>query len=413
MSRRTFDAEVAIIGAGAAGLTVARELQARGRSFVLLEASHRIGGRAYTEYIAPGVAFDLGAHWIHSPETNPFVAFAADCGAMLREEDPADYTADACLEDGAWLPEKALDECEDYMDRQFAALEEAAAASDELSVFDVIDNESRWSPYFYLFFGQDYTSDVDGVSARDAMSTSFLGNDHAVVDGFGYLVARYGKTVPVSLNSAVTKIDWSGPGVKLVTARGIVSVEKLVLTVSTGVLAAQQIEFQPRLPDWKLEAIAGLQMGSCTRACLVISDGLLANLPEDFTVKVGDDEPLHFRNRPFGQDYVEVTTGGRLARWMEKSGERATIDYVTERLKHAFGSESRLSVSKSIVSAWDGDVWTRGSYSSAVPGAAHQRRHFAAPIDGRLYFAGEAAAVGHYATVHGACFSGRDAAAAV
>jgi monoamine oxidase len=35
-----------IVGAGAAGLTAAKELQRLEQDFLLLEASHRIGGRA-------------------------------------------------------------------------------------------------------------------------------------------------------------------------------------------------------------------------------------------------------------------------------------------------------------------------------------------------------------------------------
>ncbi len=60
------DTEVAIVGAGAAGLAAARTLTDLGVPFVLLEAAHRIGGRAYTEEVAPGAPFDLGCHWMHS-----------------------------------------------------------------------------------------------------------------------------------------------------------------------------------------------------------------------------------------------------------------------------------------------------------------------------------------------------------
>ena len=60
-------ADVVIIGAGAAGIAAAKELSTLGQNFLLLEASHRIGGRAYTEDVAPGMPFDLGAHWIMTP----------------------------------------------------------------------------------------------------------------------------------------------------------------------------------------------------------------------------------------------------------------------------------------------------------------------------------------------------------
>ncbi len=64
--------EVAAIGAGAAGLAAAIALTARGVPYVLLEASHRIGGRAHTEYPPDGAAFDLGCHWMHYNPINPF-----------------------------------------------------------------------------------------------------------------------------------------------------------------------------------------------------------------------------------------------------------------------------------------------------------------------------------------------------
>ncbi|HEX9743517.1 MAG TPA: NAD(P)-binding protein, partial [Nitrospiraceae bacterium] len=72
--------DVAVVGAGAAGLGAGRRLKELGASFALFEAAHRIGGRGYTEEIAPGVAFDLGCHWMHSASLNPFVAMAEAAG---------------------------------------------------------------------------------------------------------------------------------------------------------------------------------------------------------------------------------------------------------------------------------------------------------------------------------------------
>ena len=70
--------DVVIVGAGAAGLAAARVLAEAGVSFQLLEASHRIGGRAHTEYPPDGAPFDLGCHWLHSASINPFVPVAEE-----------------------------------------------------------------------------------------------------------------------------------------------------------------------------------------------------------------------------------------------------------------------------------------------------------------------------------------------
>ncbi len=405
-----YDFDIAIVGAGVAGLAAAKYLTRECRNFVVLEASHRIGGRAYTEYLAPGVPFDLGAHWIHSPGINPFFRYAQKANIALSEEREdflkrADY-----FEDGVWLPAAAAAECDEYFERQYSALAEAAANGDDaLSVFDVVESDSRWAPYFFMFFAQDYTHDVDCVSVKDAMSYIRQGNDHAVTDGFGALIAHYGSELPIRLNCPVSTIDWSGSTVKLQTPRGPVAARRVILTVSTGVLSTNEIEFVPGLPDRKRAAITALPMGDCSRICLALNSHSLANLPADFTVRATGEDPLHFRNRPCGHDYIEIVAGGRLAAWMEKAGERANLDYVENRLQKVFGSRTSIKVRKHIVSAWSGDQWTKGAYSAAVPGSVSVRQAYGESLENRVYFAGEAGSIEHYATVHGAYFTGRDA----
>lgn len=404
-------ADVVIIGAGAAGIGAAKELSTLGQNFLLLEASHRIGGRAYTENVAPGMPFDLGAHWIMAPSENPLMPLA-EAGDLVLDEETEHYTAACYFEDDAWLPHNAYEDFGNYWDEQFAALREAADGRDLLSVFDVINNDDRWAPYFHMFFAQDFTRDVDRASVEDVLTYVRQENDLAVATGLGSLLARYGSDVPVSLNSAVRKIDWSGRDIKLHTTKGTVRAKKVILTVSTGVLATHEIEFSPALPDWKLDAVRGLPLGSLTRVALMFDTPLLQELPAAFTVRTHGDDPLDFRNRPFGYDYVEVAAGGRMAEWMEKSGERATIDYILEKLRHVAGNDAVPEPARHIVSAWSGDAWVKGSYSCARPGAANQRQVLAQPVDDRIFFAGEASSSDFYASVHGACFSGRVAARA-
>ena len=70
------DVDVIIVGAGAAGIAAARRLSAAGRSFTLVEATSRIGGRCFTDMRSFSVPFDRGAHWIHSPDINPLTKLA-------------------------------------------------------------------------------------------------------------------------------------------------------------------------------------------------------------------------------------------------------------------------------------------------------------------------------------------------
>src|SRR5260370_23098584 len=68
--------DVAIIGAGAAGLGAAHALKNSGLSIIVLEARDRVGGRAHTIQAAPGITFDLGCGWLHSADENSFVQIA-------------------------------------------------------------------------------------------------------------------------------------------------------------------------------------------------------------------------------------------------------------------------------------------------------------------------------------------------
>ena len=54
------DVDVVIVGAGSAGLAAAKVLRAQGRTFKVLEAMDRIGGRAFTSSEHFGVPFDIG-----------------------------------------------------------------------------------------------------------------------------------------------------------------------------------------------------------------------------------------------------------------------------------------------------------------------------------------------------------------
>jgi monoamine oxidase len=307
---------IVVVGAGAAGLAAAKELQKAGQDYLLLDASHRIGGRAYTEELVPDVPFDLGAHWVMAPSVNPLIPYAEDAQSKLDAAD-GHYTAARYFEERDWLPADSSQEFGEYWDRQFAALEQAKNEHDDSSVFDVIDNDSRWAPYFHMFFAQDFTRDVDRASVKDAMNYVRREDDLAVASGLGDLLLRYGANVPVSLNCAVRRIDSSGSDIKLETSKGQIHADKVILTVSTGVLATRQIRFAPALPDWKLNAIDGLPLGSCTRVALMFDAPVLSELPSEFTVDTSGDGPIHFRNRPFGYNYVEIATGGRMAAWME------------------------------------------------------------------------------------------------
>src|SRR5919199_4322087 len=76
---RTRDADVAIVGAGLAGLTAARELQAKGLEPVVLEARDRVGGRTLNEPLGDGQVVEVGGQWI-GPTQDRIAALAREVG---------------------------------------------------------------------------------------------------------------------------------------------------------------------------------------------------------------------------------------------------------------------------------------------------------------------------------------------
>src|SRR3954462_8275490 len=82
------ETDVAIVGAGAAGIAAARKVAAAGRRFVLIEASDHVGGRCVTDTRIFGVPFDRGAHWGHMPAINPVAKLAGRSGLDLYPAPP-------------------------------------------------------------------------------------------------------------------------------------------------------------------------------------------------------------------------------------------------------------------------------------------------------------------------------------
>src|SRR3984885_4216324 len=74
------EADIVVIGAGAAGIAAARRIQAANRKVIVVEASDQIGGRCLTDSTTFGMPFDRGARWPHNPDSNPMIKLARTVG---------------------------------------------------------------------------------------------------------------------------------------------------------------------------------------------------------------------------------------------------------------------------------------------------------------------------------------------
>src|SRR6185295_9626645 len=77
------EADIVVIGAGAAGVAAARRIVAAGRKVIVLEAASQVGGRCVTDISTFDVPFDRGARWIHNPETNPMIKLGRAAGLEI------------------------------------------------------------------------------------------------------------------------------------------------------------------------------------------------------------------------------------------------------------------------------------------------------------------------------------------
>ena len=404
--------DVIIIGAGSSGLSAARELTRLGLTYRLVEGSHRIGGRAYSEEIAPGVWFDLGCSYLHQGEINPFVAIADELGVTIGKQwgDIFEDSRRALYKNGALLGAGKREAYFNYVAECNAAIQTAADQGEDVSIADLVDLENEYALPFMQSMAELNAADIDQTSSMD-FTAVWGGPDIPVLNGYGNLVASWGADIAVSLNTRVERIDWSGKGVSVETSRGTVQAHTVLSTVSTGILACGDIDFAPSLPDWKMEAILGLPTGTENKVCIHFDRDAFGPDGRGFHTTWNDNgEACGFEASVMGQNTAIVFTGGRHGIWLEKQGRQAGHDYAVDRIAEAFGNDIRKQVTRSIVTAWTTEPWTRGSYSCALPGQAHQRKRLAQPLDERVFFAGEATTIGDHACCHGAFRSGVRAA---
>ena len=400
--------DVVIVGAGAAGLSAAKAARSHGLSFVLLEASNRIGGRAFTRDFGPGQPFDLGCHWMHSASLNPFVDIAERLGFRYRRERGWDGPIH---HHGAFLDDNQMRDVDALVEADELAIASAARNGDT-AVSDVVNLDSPWAPYHAYWLSLDWSHDPDEVGVADIVAYNETDEDWPVVDGFGALVAAWAADVPVTLDAAARRVAVTRDGVDVETPVGTVSGRTALVTVSTNVLASGRIAFEPELPSWKTAAAEALPLGVHNKIAIGV-DNAASVLPDSqyLTVMTRDrGVPVALYVRPYGYDHVVASTTGRFAASLERCGEAASVELLVEHLTAVFGSGvARCLTGRVIATTWQGDPWTLGAYSAARPGQAHQRAVLARPVDDRLFFAGEATATDSFCTCHGAYLSGQRA----
>ncbi len=400
--------DVAIIGAGAAGLGAARALENSGLSVIVLEARDRVGGRGHTITAAPGIAFDVGCGWLHSADKNSFVKIAGQLNFEIDKTRPP--WREQSFDAGFPLKERldfiaALD---DFYERA----DEAAKSGRDSAASSYLEPGNRWNPMIDAISTYINGSELDSVSILDMDAYEDTGINWRVRRGYGALMAAYGAPCPLALNTQVTLIDHSGTRLRIETSQGTVSAGKAIVTVPTNLIADEAIRFSPALPA-KVDAARGLPLGLADKVMLALDQP--ETLPKDGNLRGATMRTAmgSFHLRPFGQACIEGYFGGSFARGLEDAGDGALAAQAIDEIAALLGNDYRRKLKPLAQSRWAHDPFARGSYSHALPGHAGMRAVLAAPVDGRLFFAGEATSPNFFSTAHGARDSGERAAGEV
>ncbi|QOG15991.1 MULTISPECIES: flavin monoamine oxidase family protein [Bradyrhizobium] len=397
--------DVAIIGAGAAGLGAAHALAGSGLSVIVLEARGRLGGRAWTVQASPDVIFDVGCGWLHSADKNSFVAIAKRLNFEVNTDLPP--WRDRAF--GEVFPERERDEFARTIDEFYERVSEAAEAGEDAPAERYLEPGNRWNPMINAVSTYVNGCELDRVSILDMDAYEDTYFNWRVRAGYGALIAAYGAACPVALNCNVSMIDHSGRRIRIETSSGTLTADKVIVTVPTNLIADEAIRFSPPLPA-KVDAACGLPLGADDKVVLALEDA--EAFPKEGNLRGATMRTAMgtYHIRPFGQPCIDGFFGGRFARELEDAGEGAFAAQSIDEIADYLGNDIRRKLKPLAESRWGYDPLARGAYSHALPGHAGDRAVLAAPVDGRLFFAGEATSPHFFSTAHGARDSGERAA---
>jgi monoamine oxidase len=400
------EVDIAIIGGGAAGLGAYDALAGRGLSIVILEARDRIGGRAVTKRLPGGIVFDAGCEWLHSADHNAFVPIAAALRFDVAEAPPH-------WGEQSYSINFSLAEQRDFhaaSDAFYQRVEAAAENCVDTAADSWLETDNRWNPLIDAVSCYVNGAELAAVSVHDSEHYFDTDLNWRVRRGYGTLISAYGSRFDVALNTEVSAIDHGAHDIRIETSRGTIRAKRVIDTLPTALIAEEAVRYRPRLSA-KVVAAMSLPLGYAEKVMLAIDE------PEQFPAEghlfgaIDRTATGCYDLRPLAQPCIEAFFGGSLARDLEASGELAC--FAIDELVGLLGSDFRNKIHRRAASSWARDRHTKGSYSHALPGHSEDRAVLAAPVDGRLFFAGEATSREFFSTAHGAYESGVRAATEV
>src|SRR6188768_2455595 len=366
------EADIVVIGAGAAGIAAARRIVAANRKVIVVEAANQIGGRCQTDVSTFDVPFDRGARWMHNPETNPMIKLARSAGLEIS-------TAPSGQKIRIGRRNARPGEIEEFL----AALVRANRAIDEASRrFDVScasvlpKDLGDWAGTAEFVLGASFSGkDLKDVSVGDKSRAQDRNTAIGCRQGLGTLIAKLGEQVPLALSTPASRIAWSNRDVSVETPAGRIAARAAVITVSSNVLVAGGIKFTPDIPKRQLDAAAKLSLGSLDRIALQLSGNPLGLARDDIMIEQSNSTRTALLYANMGSSSLcSIDVGGSFGRDLSAQGEAAMIAFAIEWLTKMFGSDLAKAVKKSSATRWNASPYVQGAMSVAPPGAQPSRR---------------------------------------
>ena len=438
---RHADADVIVVGGGVAGLSAARALRDAGVRVVLLEAKDRIGGRILTvRDDRLTIPIELGAEFIHgaAPET---VEIARDAGITTYEVLGERWRAgrgQLRRVDDYWdrldLVMRRLDPKLDP-DRSFQAFLDAKPGGHRLA------RERTLAAEFIQGF---HAADLSKVSARSLGEGGSPGDDPEerrmarLFDGYDHVpqwIARDLDDV-IHLESVVDRIEWQRGSVRVsVAARPRRPARTLTARAAIVALPLGVLQTPPPAPGAVIldpdprsfrEALDRMASGGVLRIVLGFRepfwvDRAIPGVPADSTLAcmhflhtLHAPIPVWWTSFPVRAPMLTGWVGGPRAWKLMNMGREAILETALDTLaRHLSLAQRTLGglLTGFWMHDWLGDPYARGAYSYPIVGGSEAARVLARPVQGTLFFAGEAMdSEMRSGTVHGAIGSGRRAA---
>ncbi len=333
-----YKGKIIIIGAGASGLAAAKVLEQNNIDYLILEATNRYGGRLKKDTTLADFPIDLGAEWLHS----------------------APITLNK-------LKGKQGDEI------------------DEELISYHLKSTATWD-------GKKYKVSPDW---RNDFMYNFLPESKFKTSTWYDFVNKniaYSVKHKIKFNSAVSEINYSGDEVVVKTTNGeTYKADRVLVTVSLGVLKSNMISFIPKIDEEKKEAIEAI---SFQRGFKVVMKFAKKFYPDAINCKVANGEKVFYdmafkKNTQFNI-LGFLCKGPEVNKYYDLNSEQDIILSLLEDLDQMFDGQATESYSgEFILENWGQYEFTQGTWTMAMQENKGRLKALAQPLNRKVYFAGE------------------------